>query len=263
MGTRRKLDGLQLTGVAFLVASAMIGLIFRDATGRFVLYGFFSVGVAFIFYEQTKEWAIKANFPEYSFSIGGGAALIILTMYFDPIGSIFHENNLVKSLTIFVHGRKGKNDVILAGHGFVNMRINGADNPEPIDSKGEAKFSNLRTGDQFQLRISDSEPFLVENPDSQYVVGNEHQMYLQIYLQGIDRVFGSVTYREVPLPGVTIFIDKLKGTTDSAGAFSIQIPLEMQAQSYRVAFQKEGFKKCTKTAYPESMTPLPVSMEKR
>jgi hypothetical protein len=174
----------------------------------------------------------------------------------------FNRKDITTSVTVFVHGKEGRQDLILRQKGFIIMNENGEQKKEDIDDKGKAVFQNVFIGDKVPLDVDFSEPYHPVHRDSLYLIKKDSPIYLEVQLENLDRVYGSVTYNNMPLENVTVSIDTLRTNTDSLGYFEIRIPEQEQRQRQQVTFNKPGFKTQIATAYPEDRVPLPVTMEK-
>ena len=157
--------------------------------------------------------------------------------------------------------------MILRQKGFVIMDLGGERKRASINENGQAFFQNLHFGDSIRLDIDFSEPYKTIYPDSIYIIQANGNIYLQIALQGIDKVKGMVLFNDAPLKEVIVkLIGKtgiLLDTTDQTGDFSFTIPEQMQNNEYQIWFTKEGFKTKSAPAFPQTGEPLNIVMEKR
>jgi Effector-associated domain 11 len=146
---------------------------------------------------------------------------------------------------------------------YVIMAVEGGDvKKEVIDDKGKAAFQNVKVGDKVRLKIDFSEPFRPLNPDSVYTIPADGRLTLTASLQHLNRVYGTVLYRDQPLSGVLVAIGDLHATTDVTGGYKIQIPEQDQRKEQEVKFLKAGYKMLMKKAFPQTNEPLNVVMEK-
>ncbi|MBK9014712.1 MAG: hypothetical protein IPM82_11890 [Saprospiraceae bacterium] len=168
------------------------------------------------------------------------------------------------NLTVFVHGKGGPQDMVLRKQGYVLMDVRGGERKKSsINDNGEAYFQNLRLGDTVRLSVDFSERYEATHPDSLYVIHEDGRIYLEVALQGLDRIYGTVIWKENPLPGVFVSIGStLVDTTDNNGAYEIHIPEAQQRKEQEVKFVKSGFKMQLKKALPQTLEPLNVVMEK-
>jgi hypothetical protein len=164
---------------------------------------------------------------------------------------------------VFVHGEKGKQDIILQ-KGSVILDVKGIRVESQINENGQAFFQNLHVGDQIRLDIKFSEHYRAIFPDSVYTIEADRPIYLEVALPGIDKVKGTVFYKDLPLDDVLIKLDTLIATTDKTGGFVIYIPEELQKNNgYSVFFMKEGFESKVVSAFPQTGEPLIIIMEKK
>ncbi|MGB1241476.1 MAG: toll/interleukin-1 receptor domain-containing protein [Chitinophagales bacterium] len=168
-------------------------------------------------------------------------------------------------VTIFVHGEKGKQDLVLRQKGEVMMDFSGDRRSEPIDQDGKVIFHNIpidKANDSVQFNIDFTEPYRPTHSHQKYALQPFTDVYLEIALQGLDKVYGTVLFEDAPLEGVVVSIGKLQVNTGKQGYYELHIPKELQRQKQKVQFYKEGFKLQTKTAYPQTGEGLPAIMER-
>ena len=163
--------------------------------------------------------------------------------------------------TVFVESKMGTDE--LRKQGYIFMDVEGGERKkELIDDKGTASFQNVKVGDQVKLDVDFSEPFKPKYPDSIYTIPADGRIYLAVELQNLGRVYGTVIWRDQPLPGVLVTIDDLSDTTDVTGSYNIEIPEDNRRKDPEVKFLKPGFKMLMKKAYPQTDVPLNIIMEK-
>ena len=234
---------------------------------KFLIYTLVGVGLGFLFVASANKSTFKYKTKLVKFSLGGAVAIPFILYWFDPVGSFEIDSCTLKtrqtSLTVFVHGKGGKHEMILRQKGTVILDLNGGRTSASINELGEAFFQNLHYGDRIRLNIDFSEPYESTHPDSIYTVELNGQIYLEVYLKGIDRVSGSVFSQDAPLPGVAINVDTLSTTSDSNGRFTIHIPEEMQRKSYEVQFNKKGFASKIEITFPETGKNMEVILQKK
>lgn len=252
-------------GVFLLMAAGAIPLFIHclAKTQIFVLYAFVGVGIALVMVRTVDKTIFSFDGKNFKVALFGGVALPFILIFLDPIGQYQGDSCSIKqTVTVFVHGKRGLQDMILRGKGNVIMDIGSERKKAQIDDNGEAYFHNLQKGDKVRLDIDFSEPYKSKNPDSVYTVDESGRIYLDIFLQGIDKVTGIVLDNDRPLPGVTVKIGELNTLTDAAGHFSIAIPQNQQTDKYIVWFYKTGFKIISMDAYPQSGVPMGVQMKR-
>ncbi|WP_153797091.1 carboxypeptidase regulatory-like domain-containing protein [Foetidibacter luteolus] len=193
------------------------------------------------------------------------AAIIIIVTAFIVIR--FGPKEKFTGLTVFVHGKKGRQDIVLQ-QGKLVMDVRKAGSlqttrlEKTIGENGEVNFQNLPVGGSAKLEISFSEPYQSTHPDSTYQIKNNGSIYLEVTLRGIDKIKGTVTYNGNPLPGVTVKMDSLSTLTNEQGAYLINVPEPLQAQRYTVYFYKEGFATASGTIWPQTDQQLDMPLTK-
>jgi Effector-associated domain 11 len=171
----------------------------------------------------------------------------------------------IKNVSISVENKERDliPELTKAKDAYVIMAVDGGDvKKEVIDDKGKAAFQNVKVGDKVRLKIDFSEPFRPLNPDSVYTIPADGRLTLTAHLQHLNRVFGTVIYRDQPLVGVKVVVGDLSVMTDAAGGYKIQIPEQDQRKEQEVKFLKTGYKMLIKKAFPQTNEPLNIVMEK-
>jgi hypothetical protein len=264
MPLNKKIAPIQIAGLVLVGIGALLCIFYKDVTVRMAIYILFGIGAIMIFFNESfSRSSLHFHWLGVSLKLTGSLVFVVFFVIYDPIGKFFTPDYKPRSVTVSVYGNRGVSDLIKKSHGFVVMRINGSKNREPIDYQGLAKFSNLRVGDSFSLSVDDSEPYKVRKPDSMYTVGDQYEIPLEVYLEGNQRIFGYVHYKNHPLPGVRVSFQMIDTLTDSLGRFVLNIPDSLQRVGYDLNFDKNGFKSVNARAFPESAHALPVDMEKQ
>ncbi len=220
MPLQKKLAPIQIAGFVMVCAGAFLTVFYKDVTVRMTIYVLFGIGAILIFFNESfSRSSLKLHWLGITLKLTGSLVFVSFLVIYDPIGKFLTQDYKPRSITVSVHGKRGLNDLIMKSDGFVVMRINGSKNREPIDYQGLAKFSNLRAGDSFWLSVDDSEPYKVRKPDSMYKVGDQYEISLEVYLEGSQRIFGYVHYKNHPIPGVRVSFQTVDTVTDTLGRF--------------------------------------------
>ena len=152
------------------------------------------------------------------------------------------------SVTVYVHGNKGKDDLILQNRGAVELTLGDRKARAEITQRGEAVFKQIPAvfkNKHVKIAITDTrgERYKMQNADS--ILLRSNQMYeIPIMLEGLNNLSG-VVYDFISgnyLPGVVVRIQEASDTTDETGRFSIDIPPAMQQRFQDVSFYKKGYK---------------------
>ena len=179
------------------------------------------------------------------------------------------KNRNSESVTIFVHGKQSNNELILKNKGKVEITYGGARVLQGINENGQAIFNEIpsyffsnNAKVYINIRDTDGEPFRALFPDSLYQLRSGEPIFLQVILDNLDKIFGSVYWDEKPLPKVIVSVGQIRDTTNEFGEYELQIPEKLQKQQQLVKFFKTGFKLQTKIAHPQTDKALDIIMTK-
>lgn len=151
------------------------------------------------------------------------------------------------TVTVFVHGKKGKDDRILKNQGQVMLGLRTNEIPCSINEKGEATFKEIArefSGKKVPIRIEHPQPYRATNPDSLYLLEPNAAIYVEVALEGTNRIFGTVMDFDTEqwLDSVRVSIENFDTYTDKFGWFELNIPEDKQRKFQRVSFFKKGYK---------------------
>ncbi|MBK9962729.1 MAG: hypothetical protein IPP06_15825 [Saprospiraceae bacterium] len=150
------------------------------------------------------------------------------------------------TVTVFVHGKKGKDDRILKNQGQVMLGTRTNEMQSTINEKGEATFKEISMGfkgKSWPMRIEHPQPYRATKPDSIYLLEPNAAIYLEIALEGTHQIFGKVMdfKTEQWLDSVRVSIQNFDTYTDPFGWFELNIPEDKQRKFQRVSFYKKGY----------------------
>ena len=184
----------------------------------------------------------------------------ILTFYF----KIVKGDEKGKLINVTVQVEDKMKATTLRKQGYVTMLVKGGEpKKELIDDKDAASFKNVEVGDKVKLNVEFSEPYRPLKPDSLYTIPADGRITLAVGLQNLNRIFGTVLWRNEPLGNVLVVIGELRDTSDAVtGYYEIPIPEQAQRQKQEVKFLKTGYKMLIKNAFPQTNESLNVVMEK-
>lgn len=273
MGAFIKKNGLKLIGGLFIFFAVLIALFFRCPTNvqYLIIYTLIGVGIALILPRSAEKASADTATKGIKIKLIGGVSLPFILFFINPIRFFKPDDCDLKlkntSITVFVHGKKGRQDMILRQKGVVMMDVGAERKRASINENGQAFFQNLHIGDNVRLEIDFSESYKAIYPDSTYIISSDSAIYLPASLQGIDKVPGMVLFQDAPLANVIVKIQNAKGilldTTNQTGDFNFDIPEYMQTKEYEVWFMKDGFKSKSALATPQTGQSLTIIMEKQ
>jgi TIR domain len=265
-------NGFRLIGTLFILLSAVFTLLQRCLSNAqyFTIYALIGVGIALVLVNSAEKSIVNAKIKNVGIYLSGGAALSFILFLTNPIGSFKADDcfkvNQLTSTTVYVHGKAGKQDMILRQQGYVIMDVHGERKKASINENGQTFFQNLKIGDSVRIEIDFSEPYKSLYPDSVYIITEQNKIYLAVGLQGLGNLKGMVLYNDQPLKDVMVKLDgrdsSLCQVTGLAGEYSFLIPEFMQTKEYQVWFSKKGFKTKQFNAFPQTGKPLNIIMEK-
>jgi hypothetical protein len=202
----------------------------------------------------------RRGLPNLVYWLSAIMGLVCLIIFYFVKNQDKSENRLT-NITVYIEDKN--HDLILKQQGQIIMDVTGGEaKKEDIDSKGTASFKNVKIGDKVHLKVDFSEPYRPIQPDSVYTITADGRIILNVGLQNLSRVFGTVFWRDEPLSGVVVAIGDLQTTTDSTGSYVLPIPEAAQRKEQEVKFFKKGYKMLIKKAYPQTNVPMNVVMEK-
>jgi hypothetical protein len=148
----------------------------------------------------------------------------------------------VFSMTVFVHGPGGPQDIVLRGHAKVVMDLNGNRRLEPIDEKGAAHFEGIPAefrGKPVPIAL-DVEGFEPAEKGPRKLIGET--LYFAVR-KSAGLLYGTITdERGEPVRGAALNAGKFAATSDAAGRFEITIPGESVRQEMTLDVRAVGFK---------------------
>jgi hypothetical protein len=150
------------------------------------------------------------------------------------------------TVTVFVHGKKGKDDRILKNQGQVMLGLRTNEMPYSINEKGEATFKEIPmgfNGQKVPIRIEHPQPYRATHPDSLYLLEPNAAIFVEVALEGTNVIKGKVMdfYTEQWLDSVRVSVENIATYTDPYGWFELEIPENKQRKFQRVSFYKKGY----------------------
>lgn len=180
----------------------------------------------------------------------GAIAIFAIVYFFDP-ASVVAANKCETdtfNLTVFVHGKGGKEDKILKGQGLVCVYLNSNPEKASIDEDGKASFSEISPtflNSKVRITIEHPQPYQSTHPDSLYELTRNGVIYVETQLNDVDKIFGEVTDFSTGefIDSVRVSILDIETYTNDKGWFELHIPADKQAKFQRTSFDKKGYKR--------------------
>lgn len=180
----------------------------------------------------------------------GAIAIFAVVYFFDPASVVAANKceNDTFNLTVFVHGKGGKEDKILKGQGLVCVYLNSNPEKASIDEDGKASFSEISPtflNSKVRITIEHPQPYQSTHPDSLYELKRNGVIFLETQLNDLDKIFGEVTDFSTGefIDSVRVSILDIETYTNDKGWFELHIPPGKQSKFQRASFDKKGYKR--------------------
>jgi class 3 adenylate cyclase len=162
----------------------------------------------------------------------------------------FYASGKADEITVLVHGKKGKDELVIPGRGKVKLIYGDADVIETTNDKGEVVFKQIppvffKKGATVELQFFDpeNEPYRVINPDSLYELNKGKYISLEVLLFGLNKIKGVVQnmITGLPLDSVRVSIIGTETYSNQFGEYTLSIPDTLQDKFQNVHAFKNGF----------------------
>jgi len=189
----------------------------------------------------------------------GSAAEFLNFINFFPNNPSSNSGNTV---TVLVHGPRGKDDLVLPNRGIVYLIYGDAKVPEQINNEGEATFKQVskeffNKNTQVEILFQDPQggPYRTSHPDSLYSLTKGQYVSLQVESVEVDQVTGIIkdSKTENPIANVEIRIHAgLSTKTNEYGEFTLGIPEQERRPFVNIRVYKKGYESNEVVDYSKS-----------
>jgi hypothetical protein len=192
-------------------------------------------------------FGVLRSYAVYSGAVSGGTLelggpivaftlVVILGFYLNPSTQPF-------GLTVFVHGEKGLQDIVLQNAGSVLLDLGGDRRRERIGDKGQAHFVGIPTnfrGQAVAVAIDAPGFELVAGSGTLKISGDS--AYLAVRAKAVELSGYVRADNSQPIAGATVSVAGSSAHTDASGYFKLMLPgagahqslaLQVTAQGYR------------------------------
>ncbi|HUL67204.1 MAG TPA: carboxypeptidase-like regulatory domain-containing protein [Burkholderiaceae bacterium] len=235
---------------AFLAALAVLALMLYQAE-RLVrlglvgnLYYFLLVplglAAAVFLFGVLRSYAVYVGKIEGgSIELGGPIVAFLLVVV---LGFKLIPNPQPFGLTIFVHGERGRQDVIVRNAGSVLLDLGGDRRRESIGDKGQAYFagipSNFR-GQSISVAV-DVQGYETAVPNDAVKIEGD-SAYVAIRPKAVELTGYVRTETGQPVVGATVSVSGVSSQTDASGFFKMTLPGAAPRQSMAMQVTATGF----------------------
>lgn len=203
--------------------------------------------------------------------IGSLASIIALYFVFFPPNN---DTTKPKTVTVLVHGKKGKDDLVLPNRGMVYLIYGDAKIPEQINNEGEATFKQIpnaffskKAKVEILFEDPEGENYRTILPDSLYHLKEGSHIALEVVLEGMEQIQGIVKDFETgqSIDSATIRVFGKEVYSNRYGEFTLDIPEDQQQKFINLRVFKEGYEDWEMSDLPtatdrEIVIPLKSSM---
>lgn len=217
---------------------------------------------AFLFGVMRSYAAFTGKSFRGTLELGGPVVLFALVV----IGGFYLvPDTLPFSITVYIHGSGGNQDVVIRNEGKVMIDLEDYRRTEPIRENGEATFTGIPA--KFRNQVVPitviAEGFELTNKKNQYELSSK-SIYVEVKRdESLAKIFGIVRDADTFLEGVQINIGELQTTTDERGYFVLEIPVKQQKKQQSLIAIKDGYKIYEVFVYPEIQQEIRIILEKK
>lgn len=191
-------------------------------------------------------FGVLRSYAVYTGKISGGtvelggpivAFVIVVVLGFKLI-----PNPTPFDLTVFVHGDKGLQDMILRDSGRVILDLGGYRRPEPIGDKGQAYFPGIQStfrGQAISVTV-DAEGYETTTADSRIKVEGD-SAYVAIRPKTAELTGYVRSSTGQPVAGATVSVASNSIRTEESGFFKLLLPGTGSRQSLTMQVIANGF----------------------
>lgn len=207
--------------------------------------------------------------------LGIVTAATIITFVFDIPGKIrgAYSSSDANTVTVLVHGEKGKDQLVLPTRGIVKLIYGDAIISEQINNEGEATFKQVpetffKPDANVEILFHDpeGEPYRAVYHDSLYQLTKGKYISLAVKLYGLDQISGIVKDFKTgnPLDSVRISIQGAETFSNQYGEYTLSIPPEKQKKYQSIRAFKDGYQLFELDSIPaQTGREIPILIKRR
>ncbi|HDZ04679.1 hypothetical protein LCGC14_0354270 [marine sediment metagenome] len=170
--------------------------------------------------------------------------LLFITNYTNPWA--FGKESSSMDFTVFVHGSKGVDDLILKNEGKVILILKSDKREASINEKGEATFKEIPAyfnNKKVNIFIEHPQPYRPTHLDSLYEINDKASIFLEVELYNTELIYGQImdSGTNIGVDSVRVSIRDIFTFSDNHGYYELKIPKTYQKKFQNVRFEKSGF----------------------
>ncbi|MCB9292221.1 MAG: CHAT domain-containing protein [Lewinellaceae bacterium] len=203
--------------------------------------------------------------------IVGILAVISGILGVDLYGMFSTTSSASNTVTVLVHGKKGKDELVLPSRGVVKLIYGDAIVSKQVNNEGEATFKQV-SDDFFEagrkveilFRDPEGEPYRAVRPDSAYQLTRGEYIALEVRLEGLGQIRGIVEDHITgdPVEGVRVSVQGEEAFSDQNGEFALIIPEDKQQKFQTIRAFKEGYEAFERSNVPvQTQREIPIHLK--
>jgi hypothetical protein len=205
---------------------------------------------AFLFGSLRSDAAYEGRYAGGTLKLGGpivGVALIVVAAFRLPQ----HPSNF--SLTVYVHGSAGPQDLPLRNQGYVLLDLAGDRRNEPIGDRGQAIFSEIPANFRGQKVNVGLDVLGYERRDNRPLVLEGTSLYLEVRRKTL-HITGNVIDDETkaPVVGATVRVAGISTETLEQGHFDLELPSDHVQNDMDISVSADRYRTWTSGVTPDS-----------
>ncbi|PHN94727.1 hypothetical protein CSC80_05105 [Maribacter sp. 6B07] len=208
-------------------------------------------------YLKNHQTFFEELYYRYKIYLFYGLPILLFTYLGSYLWNLDSKTPKIDSLTftVFVHGPKGLDDLILKNDGKVVLVLKSDKREATINEKGEATFKEIPSvfkGKKVKIFINHQQPYRPIQLDSLYTVNDKSSIHLEVKLYETDSIYGSIfdSKNNKGLDSVRVSIRNISTYSDKFGYYELKIPNKYQKKLQDVRFEKNGYKAIVKGNVP-------------
>lgn len=214
-----------------------------DRAYYFTLFPLAFSTAAFLFGVMHSYAIQKGKAFSQNLSLGGPIVAALLVIFG---GFMLPQKDGSFTLTVFVHGEKGKYDVLAENKGELILDLGPERRRAPIGMKGEVNFENIPAeyrDKKISVGLSGLNEIELVKADSLYDL-KYLTLYIPIQYKTNNLIIGGTVTDEQGikvLKGVTVSVNNQVVNTDTNGMYQLKIPLDQKSEDYLITFRAAGY----------------------
>jgi hypothetical protein len=226
---------LMLSSAQMLVRAGLTGHVW------YVLLLLLGLFVAVMVLSLFKSYARYSSKPlGGTVELGGPVAVMLVVVVLGF--SLVPSSPQVFDVTVFLHGKAGRQAVVLRNHGKVSLDLGADKRFEAVGDKGEVRFAGI-PGDMRDREVAlslDDGTYELVNPESTIHL-NQEAVYAAIQPKQFPLIGHVSDAQGRPLPQARAVVAKATTMTDKDGRFEIKLPADLPEGDRSITITAAGY----------------------